>query len=306
MKVGRIKTMNYTNCRMCPRQCGVDRTAGQLGFCAADNKMKIYRYGPHFGEEPPLVGQKGSGTVFFSHCTLACAYCQNYPWSQEHQGNEYTSESLAEILIELAQQGCHNWNLVSPTSWLPDVIQGVELAKKTGFSVPIVYNTSGFECKKGLESMFNFVDIFVTDLRYSSDKTALELSKCGNYVQTARDALMKMVENVGMLKCDEDGIAQTGVVCRLLILPGRHQETIDNLHWLKNTIGNDIHISLMSQYTPAYHANRFAEMGRMISREEYDAVCAVVEELEFYNGWIQEYIPESGTDEELVGYNMRM
>ncbi len=297
--------MDYSNCDLCPRVCGVNRNAGEKGFCGAGSEMKIYRYGPHFGEEPPFTGENGSGTVFFSHCTLGCEFCQNYPWSQNGEGKTYTFEALGEILIELAKQKCHNWNLVSPTCWLPDVKNGVETVKKAGFSLPLLYNTSGFECEKSLDDMSGIVDIYVTDLRYSKRESAQLLSKSGDYVEAARNSLLKMVDQVGHLKCDSDEHAVSGVVCRLLVLPGRADEAIENLRWLAENVGTDIYISLMSQYVPTYNAYKFQDMGRTVNQNEYEAVCDVVEKLEFYNGWIQDFMPDLEVDKELVGYNMK-
>ncbi|MDA3797517.1 MAG: radical SAM protein [Kiritimatiellae bacterium] len=297
--------MDYSDCKLCPRACGVDREAGEFGFCGAGSKLKIYRYGPHFGEEPPFSGENGSGTIFFSHCTLGCQYCQNFPWSQDGAGKEYSCEEFADILIGLAKEKCHNWNLVSPTSWLPDVKNGIDIAKKAGFFLPILYNTSGFECEKSLDDMAGIVDIYVTDLRYSKNESAKELSGAENYVESARAALLKMVEQVGHLRVDAAGIAVSGVVCRILVLPGRADEAADSLRWLKENVGRDIHISVMSQYTPTYNACEFDEMNRMLYRDEYEMVCDVAEELEFYNGWIQDFIPDEGVDDELVGYNMK-
>jgi putative pyruvate formate lyase activating enzyme len=266
--------------------------------------MKIYRYGSHFGEEPPFTGEHGSGTIFFSHCTLGCEFCQNFPWSQQGKGDVYSSKAFADILIELAEQKCHNWNLVSPTCWLPDVKNGLKIAKKAGFYLPVMYNTSGFEYEESLDYMSGIVDIYVTDLRYSKRDSAQLLSKSGDYVDAARNALLKMIDQVGHLKCDADGIAMSGVVCRLLVLPGRADEAIDNLRWLAKSVGTEMHISLMSQYVPAYNACNYPEMGRTVNEDEYKAVCDVVEELEFYNGWIQDFIPDLEVDKELVGYNM--
>jgi len=296
--------MDYSKCELCPRGCGVNRNGGEKGFCGAGSEMKIYRYGPHFGEEPPFTGENGSGTVFFSHCTLGCEFCQNFPWSQQGQGKTYTSEAFADILIELAELKCHNWNLVSPTCWLPDVKNGLETAKKAGFSLPLLYNTSGFECEQSLDDMSGIVDIYVTDLRYSKRESAQLLSKSGDYVDVARKALLKMVDQVGHLKCDADGNAISGVVCRLLVLPGGADEAIDNFRWLKANVGTEMHISLMSQYVPAYNACSYPDMGRTVNEGEYEAVCDVVEELEFYNGWIQDFMPDLEVDKDLVGYNM--
>ncbi len=293
-------------CRLCPRGCGVNRSSGQTGFCGAGAEMKIYRYGPHFGEEPPVSGTKGSGTVFFSHCTLKCIYCQNYSWSQEGEGALYTTEQLAEILVELADAGCHNWNMVSPTCWLPYIGDAVEMAHDAGYHLPIVYNSSGFECLESLNYVAEWVNVFLVDLRYSRKNTATDGSNAGNYVNIARKAILKMYDLVGNLVTDDAGIAQSGIICRLLILPGKAEEVVDNLYWLAENIGNDVSISVMEQYLPTYKAvtdKRYADWNRRISRSEYELVCEVVEKLGFSNGWMQDFAGES--DAELLGFNMQ-
>ncbi len=289
-------------CALCPRQCGVTRGRGQAGFCGAGETVKLYRYGPHFGEEPPIAGTRGSGTLFFSHCTLACIYCQNYPWSQQGEGEVISVERLAEIMGELRDAGCHNWNLVSPTPWLPQIRAALELACESGPRLPVVYNTSGYERVEVLEEYASLADIYLTDLRYADAGTARHASAAEDYVLAARSALRAMWQRLGPLRCDENGIAVSGVVCRLLLLPGKACEVVANLEWLAAELGPDIPIGVMAQYVPLFKAANEDGWDRPVSRTEYDAVCEAVDRLGFEDGWIQEYGEE--TAPELLGRDM--
>jgi len=288
---------------LCPRDCGVNRAAGELGYCKAGAAVRMYRYAPHFGEEPPITGTKGSGTLFFSHCTLACIYCQNYSWSQQGRGDIYDADALAAAFRELAEAGCHNWNLVTPTSWLPQIALAVETLRAEGVDLPLVYNTAGYERLDILESYQSLIDIYLTDLRYSSDVSAAAGSMVSDYVETARTALERMWDRLGPLRCNKNGVAISGVICRLLVLPGKSGEVIDNLEWLSEHIGTEIPISLMAQYQPAYRALEREPWNRHINRAEYDAVCAAVEALGFENGWIQDFDDE--VEAGLPGYEMQ-
>ncbi len=290
------------SCGLCPRQCGVDRSAGELGFCRAGSEVQVYRYAPHHGEEPPISGTGGSGTVFFSRCTLSCLYCQNYPWSQQGEGTCYDIDGLAQLLRELAEVGCHNWNLVSPTPWLPPIAEAVERVRKTGVDLPIVYNTSGYERIETLVAYSSLVDIYLTDLRYSKASTAAEGSRAEDYVSVARAAMQAMWQRLGPLKCDEHGVAVSGVICRLLILPGHADEVIENLEWMADTLGVEVPISVMAQYHPVHRAVARAPWNRYVSRDEYDRVCEAVDSLGFDTGWVQDFTEH--VDEGLLGYTM--
>ena len=290
-------------CTLCPRQCSADRAAGQLGFCKAGAVTKLFRWGAHLGEEPPISGTKGSGTLFFSHCTLACLYCQNYTWSQEHRGSVYDAAGLATIMADLASQGCHNWNLVSPTPWLPFIKAAADIVKRLGFNLPFVYNTSGFERMEVVSDYRGLLDVVLTDLRYADPRTAAEASGNGDYVRQARDFVEWAWRNVGELECDGDGIARRGVICRLLVLPGRANEAIANLEWLAANLGTEIPISLMAQYTPVYKAASLAGWDRKVSREEYGLVTDRLESLGFENGWVQD-LEESAQTGDLLGCAM--
>ncbi len=285
--------------------CGVNRLAGEHGFCRAGNELEIYRYAPHHGEEPPISGRKGSGTVFFSRCTLKCLYCQNYPWSQEGAGKKITVEKLAAILRELRDEGCHNWNLVSPTHWLPMIYSALESVKKDGKMLPVVYNTSGYERVATLRALEGMVDIYLADLRYARESTAGESSGAGNYVESAREALLEMWRQAGQLRMTPDGIGISGVICRILILPGMADEACESIRWLADNIGTDLALSVMAQYAPAYEAAKYARgegWNRPISHDEYRQVCREVEKKGFTNGWVQDYNDRPNL--ELAGFNM--
>jgi putative pyruvate formate lyase activating enzyme len=274
-----------------------------LGFCRAGAQAQVFSYGPHPGEEPPLSGTRGSGTVFFSRCTLKCLYCQNYPWSQEGGGETYTVEELAGIFRELREQGCHNWNLVSPTPWLPMIAPALAQAAESGPRLPVVYNTSGFERVEVLRELPGVVDVYLPDLRYARPETALAGSGAAEYVAAARAALLEMWRQVGPLRCDAQGLAVAGVICRLLILPGHAAEVCANLEWLAENVGLEIALSVMAQYTPAYGAPQREPWRRRITRAEYQAVADKLEQLGFAQGWLQEY--ETLTNTRLAGFNFR-
>ena len=289
-------------CRLCPRACGVDRLSGRRGYCGAGVLPRVFRHGPHFGEEPPVSGTRGSGTVFFSHCTMRCVYCQNYPWSQQAQGEDLETPQLTAIFRRLAEKGCHNWNLVSPTPWLPQVRAALAPLFRDGIRLPILYNSSGFESTETLAAFRDLADIALVDLRYAVNATAAEASDCPAYVAAARDTLTWFWQNLGPLQIDADDIAVRGVICRVLVLPGRADEAVANLHWLAEHIGTQIHLSVMSQYTPVYGAQQQAGWDRRITAAEYGRVTAAVEALGFH-GWVQEL--EDGTSPaDLLGCNM--
>ncbi len=289
-------------CELCPRRCGSNRVSGRVGYCGAGMLPRVFRYGPHFGEEPPISGTRGSGTIFFSHCTLRCIYCQNHPWSQEAQGENCSIEALRAIFLRLQERGCHNWNLVSPTPWLPQIRAAVSPLLRAGISLPFVYNTSGFEAVETLATFTELADIALIDLRYASAASAREGSDASAYVDCARQALLWFWERLGPLKLDDNGIACRGVVCRLLALPGRGQEVVDNLRWLAENVGSELHVSVMSQYTPLYQALQKPEWNRRVTAREYDLITAAVEELGFENGWIQEF--DGAAPADLIGRNM--
>ena len=291
-------------CRLCPRACGVDRLSGRRGYCGAGVLARVFRYGPHFGEEPPLSGTRGSGTIFFSHCTLRCLYCQNYPWSSQAQGDDLETTQLTAIFRQLAASGCHNWNLVSPTPWLPQIRAALAPLFRDGIRLPILYNSSGFELPETLAGFRELADIALVDLRYARKDTAAEASDCPAYVEAARSTLEWFWQKLGPLQTDADGIARQGVICRVLVLPGHADEAVANLHWLADRIGTDVHLSVMSQYTPVYGALHRDGWNRRVTAAEYGQVTAAVEELGFDNGWVQEF-EDGASPADLLGCNMQ-
>jgi putative pyruvate formate lyase activating enzyme len=236
---------------------------------------------------------------------LRCLYCQNFPWSQAGtaRSESLDADGLAGVFASLARQGCHNWNLVSPTPWLPVIEAALARAKSDGTALPVVYNTSGFERVETLRRFAGLTDVYLTDLRYARDDSAREGSGAAGYVQTARRALAEMARQTGPLRLDADGLAVRGTVCRILILPGRADEAVESLGWLAESAGDAVAVSVMSQYLPAWRAPGRPGWDRRIRREEYERVREAVEAIGFLHGWIQEFGGEAPT--ELVGYEMK-
>lgn len=263
---------------------------------------EIFRYGPHHGEEPPVSGTRGSGTVFFSRCTLGCLYCQNFPWSQEGRGERYDGARLAGVFRSLAESGCHNWNLVSPTPWLPLIRQALDTLGGEGVRLPVVYNTSGFERVEVLREYEGMIGMYLTDLRYSLAESAREGSGAAEYVDAARKALIEMWRQKGPMEVNADGIAEKGTICRLLILPGRAAEAVENLEWVAANVGTELAVSVMSQYVPAHRAPGMTTWNRRITSDEHRLVCDAVERLGFDRGWVQDL--DETPPAELIGYQM--
>jgi putative pyruvate formate lyase activating enzyme len=289
-------------CRLCPRACGADRLAGRVGYCRAGVLPRVFRYGPHFGEEPPVSGTRGSGTVFFSHCTLRCVYCQNHPWSQANNGEDLTLDALRDIFKGIAEKGCHNWNLVSPTPWLPQIREATHPLIRAGITLPFVYNTSGFESPETLEAYADLADIALIDLRYATPEAAAEGSDAQCYVEASRRAFLWFWNRLGPLRTDEDDIATRGVICRLLALPGRVSEAVANLEWLAKNAGSAVHVSVMSQYTPVHRAAELDGWSRRVREEEYELLTEAAADLGFESGWIQEFEGDAPAD--LLGQAM--
>jgi putative pyruvate formate lyase activating enzyme len=234
---------------------------------------------------------------------MRCLYCQNYPFSQLAEGTRYDAEGLAGILRELAQQGCHNWNLVSPTPWVPWILEALRILKQDGVGLPVVYNTSGYERVETVEAVAEAVSVFLPDLRYARAEAAAEGSDAADYVETARAALRRMWELAGPLQVDAQGVALRGTICRMLVLPGRADEAVANLRWMADNVGTDIALSLMAQYTPAFRAAGRPPWDRRVTWEEYEQVRRAAEELGFCSGWVQEHAGEP--DASLIGYRMK-
>ena len=287
-------------CRLCPRECGVDRLSGELGYCGAGPEARVYRHMAHPGEEPPISGTHGSGTVFWSHCTMSCCFCQNYRMSQLGNGTDRTIDELAGMIARLADEGCHNVNHVSPTQFLPHVLESLALAWRRGYALPVVWNTSGYESPFVLELLDGVVDVYLSDIRYSSDEAARAYSDAPDYVPVSRSALREMHRQVGDLVTDEEGVAQRGLIVRHLVLPNGHAGTDEALRFVARELGAGTHVSLMAQYYPACRAAEFPELARRITSGEWTKAVRVIESAGLENGWVQEYqedvSPIAGTE----------
>lgn len=266
-----------TACRLCPRMCGANRflSSGSVGYCGARHMPRVFRWGPHFGEEPPLTGERGSGCIFFSHCTMKCLYCQNSPWSWRGQGEDKSIAELTEIFRGLAvDDRVENWNLVSPTPYLPFIREAVHPLLEMGIRLPFVWNSSGYERVETLEEYADLCDWALFDLRYSRNETAVAASGAPGYVESARAALKWAWEH-------------KKVICRILVLPGHADEAIENLAWIATKLSTEMPVSVMSQYTPAYKALETPPFNRGVTEDEYESVTEAAADFGFENGWIQ-------------------
>jgi len=255
-------------CRLCPRECRVNRAAGELGNCRAGFKPKVSSYHQHFGEEYCLVGRFGSGTIFFTHCNLHCVYCQNYDISQLGLGREISVENLARMMLELQELGCHNINLVTPTPWVPQIVEALSLAGQNGLKIPIVYNCGGYESVNTLKMLEGIIDIYMPDIKYGDNKKGEKYSKVPDYWDVVRNALKEMHRQVGDLII-ENGIAKKGLLIRHLVLPNDLADSKKCLEFIANEISENTFVNIMDQYYPAYRANEYPELNRRLKPKEY-------------------------------------
>ncbi len=281
-------------CRLCPRECGVDRRAGEKGFCGAGPRPLVAKVCLHHGEEPPLSGSRGSGTVFFSRCNLRCVFCQNHPISQGGVGVEVGVERLAAILLEQQARGAHNVNLVSPTHYLPQVAEALELARAEGLALPVVWNSNGYESVAALARLEGLVDVYLPDFKYADRALAGRLSGAADYPERASEAIREMVRQVGETQLDAAGLAQRGVIVRHLVLPGEAENTRGVLRWVWANLPRGVYVSLMAQYSPAHRTaalgaeRRFGALSRPLEAGEYEAAVAYFLDLGLEVGFVQE------------------
>ena len=277
-------------CELCPHRCKVNRNKNQIGKCKATNKVKLGLYSVHNFEEPCISGEKGSGTVFFSNCNFNCVYCQNYEISQQGKGKEVAIEELAEIFLKQQEKDVENINLVTPTSYVPQIIEALKIAKQKGLKLPIVYNTNGYENIETLKMLEGYIDIYLPDLKYAENSIGKKYSKIDNYFEIATKAIKEMERQVGTPKFDENGVMTKGMIVRHLVLPGYIENSKKVLKWLKENLSKDIYISIMAQYFPTYKAKteEYKEINRKLTKMEWEAIEEYVDSLEFENGFIQE------------------
>ena len=275
-------------CEICPHKCRIDRTKGKIGRCKSNETIKIALYSTHNYEEPCISGEKGSGTVFFSNCNLNCVYCQNYEISQKSRGKEITIEELAQIFLKQQEKDVENINLVTPTSYVPQIIEAIKLARAKGLTLPIVYNTNGYENVETIKMLNGYVDIYLPDLKYYFDELGEKYSKVQNYFEIATKAIKEMVNQVGSPEFDERGMLKKGVIIRHLILPNETNNSKKVLKWIKDELGDKVLISVMAQYFPTYKAKEIENLNRKITQDEYNEVEDYLYNLELENGYIQE------------------
>lgn len=283
--------LGISPCNLCPRECRVDRTAGQKGYCLMDQRILVARAALHMWEEPCISGEKGSGTVFFSGCNLRCVFCQNYEIAAGKRGEEITVERLAEIFLELQSKGAANINLVTPDHQLIAIVQAIAIARKEGLCLPIVYNGSGYEKPEAIDHLSGIVDIFLTDFKYMDPELAGKYSKAPDYPKVARKALARMVEIAGEPVFDGDGMMRKGVIVRHLLLPGHKKNAKDVIQYVYETYGNGVFLSLMNQYTPLDRMKGnpgYKELCRKVTKREYEAVIDYAIGLGVENAFIQE------------------
>lgn len=276
----------YTECRLCARNCGIDRTKA-IGYCRMTDRVYLSLASLHQWEEPPISGENGSGTIFFSGCSLSCVFCQNREISRGRVGKAVSTEHLSQIMIDLQQRGAHNINLVTPTHYIPSIAEAIKLAKNNGLVLPIVYNTGSYDKVEALRMLDGLVDIYLPDFKYYTSKTALALSKAADYPEVARTAIAEMYRQVGEARFDERGMMTRGLIVRILLLPGHVAEAKLSLKYLLDTYGDKIYISLMNQYTPM--ADMKPPLDRPVTHEEYYQLLDYAEKIGLTNGFTQEF-----------------
>ncbi len=290
-------------CTLCPRKCGVDRDEA-LGVCQVSSTVKVARAALHFWEEPCISGENGSGAVFFSGCPLHCVFCQNEEISHGKVGKEITTEELANIYLHLQKQGANNINLVTGTHYIPEIVESVNHAREQGLSIPIIYNTSGYETVESLKLLKGIVNAYLPDFKYWDEALASQYSHAKDYPDVVKSAIVEMVRQVGEPEFNEEGFIQSGVIVRQLLLPGHTRDSKAILKYLHETFENRIYVSLMSQYTPMPHiAEKYPELNRRVTKREYEAVVGYALDLGIENAFIQDrkvakesFIPKFGNE----------
>lgn len=274
-------------CNLCPRNCNVDREKGELGYCGASSDMVIARYSLHMWEEPIISGEHGSGTIFFSYCSMRCCFCQNYEISELHKGRVVSVEEFCDICLELQDNGASNINLVTPTHYVPYIVKGLRLAKDSGLNIPIVYNSSAYENIDTIKMLDGLVDIYLPDLKYYDNIYGIKYSKCNDYFKYASSAIEEMVRQVGSIEMDNNGMLKKGVIVRHLLLPGALEDSKKIIKYLYDRYKDNIIISIMNQYTPARKLE-YEELNHKVKDNDYDELINYAYDLGIRNAFIQE------------------
>ena len=276
------------SCKLCPRNCGINRLDGNIGFCKSGKNIKVAKVSLHHWEEPCISGDSGSGTVFFSHCNLQCSFCQNHKISTEGVGKEISIERLSEIFLEQQQKCAHNINLVTPTHYVPQIIEALSIAKSKGLTIPVIYNTNSYESIETLKSLKGYIDVYLPDLKYFSNKYSCRYSNSPDYFHHATEAIKEMFSQVGELKFNNEGLIEKGVIIRHLMLPGLLFDSKKIMDYIYNTFGNSVYISIMNQYTPMPLYNNHPEINKPLNPKHYDALIDYCLSLGIENAFIQE------------------
>lgn len=275
------------SCEICPHKCKINRNENQIGRCKSKNTVKIALASVHNFEEPCISGKKGSGTVFFSNCNMNCIFCQNYEISQYGKGKEYSINELSNIFLKQQEKNVENINLVTPTSYVPQIIEAIKYAKSKGLKLPIVYNTNGYETVETIKMLDGYIDIFLPDLKYSENELAKKYSNVECYFEIATKAILQMYKQIGKYTFDENGVMTKGMIIRHLILPGHTQNSKKVLKWIESNIP-DVYISVMAQYFPTYKAKEIKPLNRKVSKEELEEIENYLYTLNLDNGFIQD------------------
>jgi putative pyruvate formate lyase activating enzyme len=266
------------NCTLCPRKCAVDRTSGETGFCRTSRKAVVASYNAHFGEEAPLVGENGSGTIFFSNCNLLCIFCQNYEISHKGEGQEVSDAQLADMMLELQSAGCHNINFVTPSHVIAPILSALTIAAEKGLRIPLVYNSGGYDSVDTLKILDGVIDIYMPDFKFWHASIARRTCDAPDYPQVAQQALLEMHRQVGDLTIDPSGLAQTGLLVRHLVLPGDVAGTREIMHFIASRLSTNTYVNIMAQYRPCGRAAQVEALRRSISSEEYRQALQIAQQ----------------------------
>jgi len=277
------------SCVLCGNRCRVNRLKGELGTCRAGSKIMVASYCPHYGEEPMISGNRGSGAIFFSHCSLRCLFCQNYDISQLAYGQETGRDELVRIMLNLQEQGVHNINLVSPTHYAPQILEALMLARQQGLKIPAVYNTGGYDSVELLEVLRGKIEIYMPDFKYFDNERAWKYSGAINYVEVARAGIAEMYRQVGNIKLDREGFAASGILVRHLVLPNNLADSKKVLDYLAS-LSKEMQVSIMAQYNPQFRALEFPELSRRLQLEEYKEVVRYAKKIGLHNLYVQDLI----------------
>ncbi len=278
-KIVAAQKLARNGCRLCPRQCGVDRAANQSGYCGSGSELIIASAMPHFGEEPPLSGRQGSGTIFFSGCNLKCVFCQNYDISHHLRGRRSNPEKLARLMLSLQKKGCHNINLVTPSHLVHQILAALKQAVENGLKIPLVYNSGGYDSVETLKILEGIVDIYMPDFKFWSSTNAKKYLDSPDYREVTCRALKEMDRQVGQLSLNKENIARSGLLVRHLVMPGLIEETRKILDWIAAELSENTSLNIMNQYHPAHIATRFPEINRPTSNSHYQTAITHAQKL---------------------------